>query len=125
MKAIEAGVFNNTTAARMKELEAEISDLEHSIEIGKTLFDEKIDGERMEFYLKKLRTGDVASTAYKKELIRTMIKSIRLWDDRIEIEYNFTGTDGNGSQSYRSMREFLKDADSKADGSSKLCKTPL
>ena len=36
-----------------------------------------------------------------------MVKTIRLWDDRIEIEYNFTGTDGDGNN-YRVVTEFLK-----------------
>ena len=111
MKAIEAGIFNDTTAARMKDLEAEISTIERSISIGKTLFDEEVDGERMQFYIEKLRTGDIGSQKYCKELIQTMVKTIRLWDDRIEIEYNFTGTDGNGFKSYRSVKEFLSGND--------------
>ena len=57
MKAIEAGIFNETTSARMQELETEIHDLERSIALGKAMFEEPVDGERMRFYLEKLRNG--------------------------------------------------------------------
>ena len=107
MKAIEAGIFNETTSARMQELETEIHDLERSIALGKAMVEEPVDGERMRFYLEKLRNGTPDNQAYRKELLRTMVKAIRLWDDRIEIEYNFTGTDGDGNN-YRVVTEFLK-----------------
>lgn len=107
MKAIEAGIFNETTSARMQELETEIHDLERSIALGRAMFEEPVDGERMRFYLEKLRNGTPDNQAYRKELLRTMVKAIRLWDDRIEIEYNFTGTDGDGNN-YRVVTEFLK-----------------
>lgn len=108
MKAIEAGIFNSTTSERMKELEEEIQVLERSLKMAKAMYDEPVDGERMEFYLEKLRNGAPDNPAYRKELIRTMVKTITLWDDRIEIEYNFTGTDGDGDKSYRVVTEFLK-----------------
>lgn len=108
MKAIEAGIFNSTTSDRMKELEEEIQVLERSLKMAKAMFDEPVDGERMEFYLEKLRNGAPDNPAYRKELIRTMVKTITLWDDRIEIEYNFTGTDGDGDKSYRVVTEFLR-----------------
>jgi site-specific DNA recombinase len=107
MKAIEAGIFNETTSERMRELETEIHDLERSIALGKAMFEEPVDGERMRFYLEKLRNGTTDNQAYRQELLRTMVKTIRLWDDHIEIEYNFTGTDGSGNN-YRVAKEFLK-----------------
>ncbi len=115
MKAIEAGIFNETTSARMQELETEIHDLERSIALGKAMFEEPVDGERMRFYLEKLRNGTPDNQAYRKELLRTMVKTIRLWDDRIEIEYNFTGTDGDGNN-YRVVTEFLKGDSGSASG---------
>ena len=115
MKAIEVGIFNETTSARMQELETEIHDLERSIALGKAMFEEPVDGERMRFYLEKLRNGTPDNQAYRKELLRTMVKTIRLWDDRIEIEYNFTGTDGDGNN-YRVVTEFLKGDSGSAPG---------
>lgn len=106
MKAIEAGIFNDTTAERMKELENDIQNIERSISIGKLMYDEKVDGERMEFYLEKLRAGTPDNPKYRKELINVLVKRVRLWDDRIEIEFNFTGTDGDNN--YRVVTKFLE-----------------
>ena len=79
------------------------------------MFEEPVDVERMRFYLEKLRNGTPDNQAYRKELLRTMVKAIRLWDDRIEIEYNFTGTDGDGNN-YRVVTEFLKGDSGSASG---------
>lgn len=37
-----------------------------------------------------------------------MVKTVTLWNDKIEIEYNFTGTDGDGGKSHRVVSEFSK-----------------
>lgn len=47
MKAIEAGIFNETTAARIKEFEDEVKTLERSIASANVFFDEEIDTERI------------------------------------------------------------------------------
>lgn len=106
LKAVENGIYNDTTAERMKELEEEIKVLERSLELGKMMFDEPFDGERLVFYLHKLSEGHPDSIKYRKELFRTFVKSVRLWDGRIEVEYNFTGTDDDGNP-YKVVKEFL------------------
>ena len=106
LRAVENGIFNDTTNERMKELEEDIKTIEHSIELGKMMFNEDIDGERLAFYLHKLSQGHPDSKKYRKELFRTFIKRVQLWDDRIEIEYNFTGTDGDGNP-HKVVKEFI------------------
>ena len=106
LRAVENGIFNNTTNERMRELEEEIKTLEHSIEIGKLMFDEAVDGDRLVFYLHKISQGHPDGKKYRKELFRTFIKRVLLWDDRIEIEYNFTGTDGDGNP-HKVVKQFL------------------
>ena len=96
LKAVEAGIFNDTTAERMKELEEEIKMLERSISIGKVMYDESFDGEKFLFYIQKLREGHPDSVEYRKEIFKTFVRRVRLWDDRIEIEYYFTGSDDDG-----------------------------
>ena len=39
---------------------------------------------------------DYYSIQYRKELFKTFVRSVRLWDNHIEIEYNFTGSDDDG-----------------------------
>lgn len=107
LKAVENGIYNDTTAERMKELEEEVKVLERSLELGKMMFDEPVDGERLTFYLHKLSEGHPDKLKYRKELFRTFIKRVTLWDNRIEVEYNFTGTDNDGNP-YKVVKEFLQ-----------------
>ena len=109
LKAIENGIYNDTTAERMKELEEEIKVLERSLELGKMMFDESVDGERLTFYLHKLSEGHPDKMKYRKELFRTFVRRVTLWDNRIEVEYNFTGTDDNDGSPYKVVKEFLQD----------------
>lgn len=106
LKAVENGIYNDTTAERMKELEEEIKVIEHSLEVEKLMFDEPFDGERLTYYLNNLSQGHPDNVKYRKEIFRTFIKAVYLWDNHIEIEYNFTGTDGDGNP-YKVSRKFL------------------
>ncbi len=96
LKAVEAGIFNETTAERMKELENEIKMLERSISLEKVLHEESFDGEKFLFYIEKLKEGHPDNVKYRKEIFKTFVRCVRLWDDRIEIEYYFTGSDDGG-----------------------------
>lgn len=107
LKAVEAGIYNNTTAERMKELEEDIKIMERSISLGKMIYTEPFDGDRLVFYLHKISEGQSDSIQYRKELFRTFVKSVRLWNDRIEVEYNFTGTDDDGNP-HKVVREFCQ-----------------
>lgn len=107
LKAVENGIYNDTTAERMKELEEEIKVLERSLDLGKMMFNESVDGERLTFYLHKLSEGHPDRLKYRKELFRTFVKRVSLWDNHIEIEYNFTGTDNDGNP-YKVIKEFLQ-----------------
>lgn len=108
LKAVENGIYNDTTAERMKELEEEVKVLERSLELGKMMFDESVDGERLTFYLHKLSEGHPDKMKYRKELFRTFVRRVTLWDNRIEVEYNFTGTDDNDGSPYKVVKEFLQ-----------------
>ena len=90
MKAIEAGIFNDTTSVRMQELEYDIKELEREIELQQ-LYDSKAPKpDEIRFYLSELSSGAVNNSSYKRDIINTLVKAVRLWDDRIEIDYNFT-----------------------------------
>lgn len=84
LKAIEAGIINDTTKNRMDELEKLISELESKILIEKA---------KAENFITKDEICDFIFKAIKKNpdaMIRTLIKQIVVYDDKIEIFYNFT-----------------------------------
>lgn len=82
MKAIERGVINNTTSKRMKELEELLEELDKKIVIEKSKMVSKIpEKEIKDFYEQTLRLEP-------KLLISYLVKEIRLYDDKIEIDFN-------------------------------------
>ena len=92
MTAIEQGIFTATTKDRLLELEEEAATLERSITLAKAVTrDKTIDKERLIFSMEQLRDGDVRSAEFQKRLIDTFVKAVYLWDDRIEIDYYYTG----------------------------------
>jgi len=92
MTAIEQGIFTASTKDRLLELEEEAATLERSITLAKAVTrDKTIDKERLIFSMEQLRDGDVRSAEFQKRLIDTFVKAVYLWDDRIEIDYYYTG----------------------------------
>ena len=82
LNAIEQGVVNKTTNARMKELENQIDDIERKILIEKSKSSVKISEEEIRTYY---------AEALKEEpltLINYLIKEIKLYNDKIEFTFN-------------------------------------
>ena len=82
MRAIEKGVVTKTTKSRMLELETQLEELEQKILIEKSKEDIKIQKEEVKKYLKE------SLLLQPKELIQTLIKTIIVYDDKIEITFN-------------------------------------
>lgn len=89
MSAIEQGIITETTKARLLEVEAETRDLERSLSVAKAAA-QPVERERVVFSLEQMRSGSVGSKEHQKRLIDTFVKSVTLWDDRIQIEYYHT-----------------------------------
>lgn len=82
MVAIEKGVITNTTTKRLKELESKQEDLEKQILIEKSKSIVMLsESDIREFYLQALKLEP-------KMLINSLIKQIKLYDDKIQIQFN-------------------------------------
>lgn len=82
MSAIERGVITKTTTSRLKEIESQLEELEKKILIEKSRTTIKIPEETIrEYYTNILELEPLI-------LISTLIKEIKLFDDKIEITFN-------------------------------------
>lgn len=90
MSAIEQGIITASTKSRLVELESKIADLERSISSAERSF-KPIEKERVVYFLNSLRNGDVDDKEYQRKLIDTFVKAVYLWDDKIRIDYYYTG----------------------------------
>lgn len=89
LKAIEQGIFTETTKTRLLELEEQKKSLE--IEILKNEISRKpITVEQIRFFLNGFKNGSVDDEKYRKELINTFVNSVRVYDDKLVLYYNYS-----------------------------------
>ena len=82
MSAVEQGVVNKTTNNRMKQLEHQIEDLERQILVERSKTTIKIpEDDIRKFYIEALKQEPLL-------LIDTLIKQIKLYNDKIQITFN-------------------------------------
>lgn len=90
MKAIEAGIFTETTGERLRQLEADREDLK--IEIAKESIALPVIGrEQVVYYLERFKGGDVDDKEYQRQIIDLFVNKVLLYDDKIVITYNYSG----------------------------------
>ena len=92
MKAIESGIFNTTTQTRMNELEKQLADIEDKIELEK-------------YNEQKILTKEILKKP--KTLIHTLIQKIIVYEDKVEIFYNYTDETNPGDDSPRDLSYWL------------------
>lgn len=104
MKAIEQGIFTATTKARLEELEQQLSDIESNIAIEETKQKRQLKRENIIEFIRHTIKKD------PKILIRNLIQSIKLYDDKIEIYYNYVEnmppTDDNNPDNSKECEDY-------------------
>lgn len=88
LNAIQQGIFNKSTKARLDELEAAKDELENMIACEK-LAKPKITEEQMMFWLHRFRKLDVSKKEHRQMLIDTFVNAIYLYDDNMLITFNY------------------------------------
>lgn len=93
LKAIEAGIFNQSTKERMDELDSQRSDIQAEIssyELSKTF---RLTREQILYFLYRFRDMNIKNEECKKKLIDTFVNSIFVYDDKIVLTFNYSGDD--------------------------------
>lgn len=88
LNAIQQGIFNKSTKARLDELEAAKDELENMIACEK-LAKPKITEEQRMFWLHRFRKLDVSKKEHRQMLINTFVNAIYLYDDKMLITFNY------------------------------------
>ncbi|MBQ8248608.1 MAG: recombinase family protein [Clostridia bacterium] len=95
MRAIEAGVFTDTTKSRLLELESEQAKIKVQLaELTANIPEINID-ELKEFLL-SFRNGDIDDPQYREDLIKNFVVAIYLYDDHAKIVFDPSGGGHSG-----------------------------
>ena len=90
IKAIEQGVFNEMTTARLNELETEITQLEFEINREQQKAAVVLSESDIKKYLLSMFRENTEDLAVRKLIVNTFIREIILYEDSLVITYNFT-----------------------------------
>lgn len=94
MRAIEQGIFTDTTKDRLDELEEERRTLEVNISAERAMLVD-VPKEHVQFLLESWRDGDISDPKISERMIDTFIKAVYLYDKddgyRGKIVCNYTG----------------------------------
>ena len=91
LRAIEAGIFNESTKDRMNELETQKSDLKAALAAAKLKEDMGLKKEHIVFFLKQFADMDYSDIACQKRLIKTFVNSVFVYDDKVVLTFNYSG----------------------------------
>jgi len=86
--AIQQGLLSKTTKKRLDDLEAQREDLESSIAQAE-LAHPKYTKDEMVRWISQFKHGDVDSLDYQRQIIDAFLNSIRVFDDKLIITYNY------------------------------------
>ena len=112
LNAIQQGILNKSTKARLDELEAAKDELEIKIACEK-LIKPKLTAEQMTFWLHRFRKLDVSKKEHRQMLIDTFVNAIFLYDDKMLLTFNFK--DGTKTITFSDVNNALERADSGSD----------
>jgi DNA invertase Pin-like site-specific DNA recombinase len=90
MKAIERGIFTDTTKDRLEELEDRKKLLEAAI-IEESYAFPDMDEESITLLLKGMRHGDPSDPDYRLKFIRAFVTAVYLYDDHFRVVMDITG----------------------------------
>lgn len=93
IKAVELGIFSESTQARLLELEKEKKDLEARI-THEEIVTPKVTREQVVFWLNQFKGGDIDDPEYQRLIIDVFVKAVFVYDDHITITYNYIDESG-------------------------------
>lgn len=91
LRAVEAGIFSDTTKARLDELEEQKKQILASLESAKLQPGLQLTKDHILYFLKKFRELDMDDREAQKRLIATFVNAIFVYDDKITITFNYSG----------------------------------
>ena len=93
MRAVEAGIFNDTTKARMEELEMQKQQIQSSLNMAKLDNGLHLTKDHIFYFLRRFRELDIENVDCQRQLINTFVNAVFIYDDHITLTFNYSGDD--------------------------------
>lgn len=93
VRALEAGIFNEATKHRMEELDQQKAELREALAASKLREDLGLKKEHILYFLHRFTQMDYTDEACRKQLIKTFVNSVFVYDDKVVLTFNYSGDD--------------------------------
>ena len=93
LRAIEAGIFNESTKDRMNELQEQKTELKMALAAAKLKEDMGLKKEHILFFLHQFTNMDYSDIDCQKRLIKTFLNTVFVYDDKVVLTFNYSGDD--------------------------------
>ena len=93
IRAIEAGIFNNDTKRRMEELQEQKEELQAALAASKLRADLGLKQEHILYFLQKFAQMDYTDEICQKQLVKTFVNSVFVYDDKVVLTFNYSSDD--------------------------------
>jgi len=91
VRAVEAGIFNAATKARMDELEQRQKELETALANAELVNGLRLTQEHIKFFLLQFRKLDFDEPDSQRRIIDIFVNAVFVYDDRVTITFNYSG----------------------------------
>lgn len=89
VRAIEMGIINSATKARMEELDAQKANLTASLASLQLTSGFRLTRDHILYFLHRFRDADRNDIECQKRIMQTFVNSVFVYDDKIKLTYNF------------------------------------
>ena len=93
VKALEAGIFNDATKQRMDELAEQKKELQSALAAAQLRKDLGLKKEQIVYFLHRFTEMDYTDPDCQKQLIKTFVNSVFVYDDKVVLTFNYSGDD--------------------------------
>ena len=91
IRAMEAGIFNDATKARMEELDAQRGELEAALADAELVSGLRLTRDHIKFFLLQFRQMDFDEPDSQRRIIDIFINAVFVYDDKVTITFNYSG----------------------------------
>ena len=91
LRAVEAGMFSESTKTRLDELEIQKNELKTALAAAKLKENLGLKKEHILFFLHRFADMDLTDIDCQKQLIKIFVNSVFVYDDKVVLTFNYSG----------------------------------
>ena len=93
IRAMEAGIFNESTKQRMEELDIQKEELKDALDASRLKADLGLKKEHILYFLRRFTQLDYTDISCQKQVIKTFVNAVFVYDNKVVLTFNYSDDD--------------------------------